>query len=158
MAFQIVINLIIAFMWMFLSESYSASSFIGGYLLGILLLLLLNRFIPDTFYLKRVFKIISLILLFIKELIFSNIDIVKLVYTPKLDVEPGIFQLPIELKSNWEITMLANLISLTPGTLSVAVSSDNTHLYIHAMNIDTVEESISSIKDTFEKAIMEVTR
>ncbi|OZU89897.1 Na+/H+ antiporter subunit E [Virgibacillus indicus] len=158
MAFQIVINLIIAFMWMFLSESYSASSFIGGYLLGILLLLLLNRFIPDTFYLKRVFKIISLILLFIKELISSNIDIVKLVYTPKLDVEPGIFELPIEVKSNWEITMLANLITLTPGTLSVAVSDDNTHLYIHAMNIDTVEESISSIKDTFEKAIMEVTR
>ncbi|PAV28984.1 Na+/H+ antiporter subunit E [Virgibacillus profundi] len=158
MAFQIVINLIIAFMWMFLNESYSAPGFIGGYLLGILLLFLLSKFIPGTFYLKKFFKIISLILLFIKELISSNIDIVKLVYTPNPEVEPGIFALPIEVKSNWEITLLANLISLTPGTLSIAVSNDNKQLFIHAMDIDDIEESISSIKNTFEKAIMEVTR
>ncbi|GAA0432162.1 MAG: Na+/H+ antiporter subunit E [Bacillota bacterium] len=158
MAFQIVINLIIACMWMFLSESYSVPSFIAGYILGILLLLLLRRFVPDTFYLRRVMKILRLIMLFIKELFSSNMDIVKLVYTPKPDIEPGIFELPTELKSNWEITLLANLISLTPGTLSVAVSRDNTKLFIHAMDIDDSDESIQSIKNTFEKAIMEVTR
>ncbi|MBU5265847.1 Na+/H+ antiporter subunit E [Virgibacillus proomii] len=158
MAFQIVINLIIAFMWMFLKESYSVPSFISGYILGIVLLLILRRFIPDTFYLKRVIKIINLILLFIKELVSSNIEIVKLVYTPKPDIEPGIFALPTELKSNWEITLLANLITLTPGTLSVAVSRDNTKLFVHAMNINDSNESIRSIKNTFEKAIMEVTQ
>ncbi len=145
-------------MWMFLSESYSVPSFIAGYLWGILLLFLLRRFVPDTFYLRRVIKIVRLILLFIKELFSSNMDIVKLVYTPKPDVEPGIFELPTELKSNWEITLLANLISLTPGTLSVAVSRDNTKLFIHAMHIDDSDASILSIKNTFEKAIMEVTR
>ncbi|MFD2046140.1 Na+/H+ antiporter subunit E [Ornithinibacillus salinisoli] len=158
MAFQIVINLVIAFMWMFLSESYSAPSFIAGYLWGILLLLLLNRFIPGTFYLRRVGKIIRLILLFIKELILSNFDIIKIVYQPKPDIEPGIFALPTELKGNWEITLLANLISLTPGTLSVAISEDNSHIFIHSIHIDDVEESIHAIKSTFERAIMEVTR
>ncbi|SHG71252.1 Na+/H+ antiporter subunit E [Virgibacillus chiguensis] len=158
MAFQIVINLIIAFMWMFLSESYSVPSFIAGYLLGILLLFLLRRFIPDTFYFRRVLKIVSLIFLFIKELLSSNIEIVKLVYSPKPNFEPAIFELPTELKSNWEITLLANLISLTPGTLSVAVSRDNTKLFIHGMDIADNNEAIGSIKNTFEKAIMEVTR
>ncbi|NWO13740.1 Na+/H+ antiporter subunit E [Virgibacillus sp.] len=158
MAFQIVINLIIAFMWMFLSESYSVPSFIAGYLLGILLLFLLRRFIPDTFYFRRVVKIVSLIFLFIKELLSSNIEIVKLVYSPKPNFEPAIFELPTELKSNWEITLLANLISLTPGTLSVAVSRDNTKLFIHGMDIHDNNEAIDSIKNTFEKAIMEVTR
>ncbi|RFA36339.1 Na+/H+ antiporter subunit E [Virgibacillus dokdonensis] len=158
MAFQIVINLIIAFMWMFLSESYSVPSFIAGYLLGILLLFLLRRFIPDTFYFRRVLKIVSLIFLFIKELLSSNIEIVKLVYSPKPNFEPAIFELPTELKSNWEITLLANLISLTPGTLSVAVSRDNTKLFIHGMDIADNNVAISSIKNTFEKAIMEVTR
>lgn len=158
MTFQIVINLIIAVMWMFLQEAYTLASFIGGYILGILLLLLLNRFIPDSFYLRRFFKTIQLILLFIKELISANWDIVRLVYKPKPEIEPGIFALPTELKSNWEITLLANLISLTPGTLTIAVSHDNTHLYIHAMDIDDIDESIAEIKNTFEKAIMEVTR
>lgn len=158
MAFQILINLIIAVMWMFLSESYSTASFIAGYVLGIILLLVLNRFIPDAFYLKRVYNIIKLTMLFIKELVISNIDIVKLVYKRKLEFEPGIFAMPTDLRSNWEITLLANLITLTPGTLSVAISSDNTHIYIHAMDIDDIDEAINSIKNTFEKAISEVTR
>jgi len=158
MAFQIVINLVIAIMWMFLSETYTLTSFIAGFILGIILLLLLNRFIPGRFYLDRFVKIIQLIFLFIKELIKSNIDIVKLVYTPKPDIEPGIFAYETELKSDWELTLLANLITLTPGTLSVAFSNDNSTIYIHAMDIDDIDESIQSIKNTFEKAIMEVTR
>ncbi|MDC3413309.1 Na+/H+ antiporter subunit E [Aquibacillus sp. 3ASR75-11] len=158
MPFQIVLNLIIAVMWMFLSESYSFASFFAGYIIGIFLLFLLRRFIPDAFYMKRLTKIISLILLFMKELILSNLEIVKLVYRRNPDIKPGIFALPTELKSNWEITLLANLITLTPGTLTVAVSDDNTVLYIHAMDIDDIDEAIRSIKDTFEKAIMEVTR
>lgn len=158
MTFQIVINLIIAVMWMFLQESYTFASLIGGYILGIILLLIFNRFIPDSFYLKRFFKIIKLILLFIKELVSANWDIVKLVYQPKPEVEPGIFAFPTKLTSNWEITLLANLITLTPGTLTIAISEDNKHLYIHAMDIDDIDESIAEIKNTFEKAIMEVTR
>ncbi|GGC92362.1 Na(+)/H(+) antiporter subunit E [Thalassobacillus devorans] len=158
MNFQIVINIVIALMWMFLSESYTFTTFLVGYIIGIILLYVLRRFIPDAFYLNRVLKVIKLLLLFNKELILSNIDIVKLVYKPKLDVQPGIFALPTELKSNWEITMLANLISLTPGTLSIAVSEDYSKIYIHAMDIPDVVKSINDIKESFEKAIMEVTR
>ncbi len=96
--------------------------------------------------------------LFIKELISSNIDIVKLVYKRDPEFEPGIFAMPTDLKNDWEITLLANLISLTPGTLSVAVSDDNAYLYIHAMDIDDIDDSIHDIKNTFEKAISEVTQ
>ncbi|MCA0970000.1 Na+/H+ antiporter subunit E [Halobacillus litoralis] len=158
MPLQIVINIIIAIMWMFLSESYEFSTFFVGYLLGIGLLFILQRFIPDSFYMKRVWKFLKLILLFVRELVLSNIDIVKLVYKPKLDIQPGIFTLPIDVRSNFEITLLANLITLTPGTLSIEVSDDHTKIYIHAMDIPDVEKSIADIKETFEKAIMEVTR
>nr|WP_279402050.1 Na+/H+ antiporter subunit E [Piscibacillus salipiscarius] len=120
--------------------------------------MLFKTFCPRCLLFRTSWKIISLILLFIKELIISTWNIVKLVYKPKLDVEPGIFALPTELRSNWEITLLANLISLTPGTLSVAVSDDYTTIYIHAMDMPDVEEEINEIKNTFERAIMEVTR
>ncbi|MGP4041778.1 Na+/H+ antiporter subunit E [Gracilibacillus sp. D59] len=158
MSLQIILNLVIAIMWMFLGESYVFSSFLAGYIVGALLLFMLRRFIPDAFYLDRVWKMIKLVLLFLKELIISNIDILKWVYKPKQDYKPGIFALPTELKSNWEITMLTSLISLTPGTLSVAVSEHNNIIYIHAMDIDNNEIAIEAIKTTFEKAIMEVTR
>ncbi|WP_053219094.1 Na+/H+ antiporter subunit E [Virgibacillus senegalensis] len=158
MPFQILLNILIAVMWMFMSEDYTFSTFFAGYLIGILLLLVLQRFIPDAFYMQRVVKVIKLMILFTKELILSNLQIVKLVYKPKLDIKPGIFALPTELKSDWEITLLANLISLTPGTLSIAVSDDNSLIYVHAMHIEDTQKSIKEIKDSFERAIMEVTR
>lgn len=158
MALQIVINFIIAFMWMFLSESYTIVTFVGGFILGIVLLFVLNRFTPGPFYMKKVMKIFKLTFIFTRELISSNLSIVKLVYSRKPTFEPGIFVLKTELKTEWEVTLLANLITLTPGTLTISVSHDNTKLYIHAMNIDTVDDEIYAIKETFEKAIMEVTR
>ncbi|MFB9973577.1 Na+/H+ antiporter subunit E [Allobacillus sp. SKP2-8] len=158
MAIQIIFNLLIAVLWMFMTESYTFVTFLIGYIIGIALLFLLRRFIPDAFYFKRVLLMIKLILLFLKELIGSTWQIAKLVYKPKLSVEPGIFALPTELRTNWEITLLANLISLTPGTLSVSISDDHTTIYIHAMDMPDIEKEIEGIKETFEKAIMEVTR
>lgn len=158
MAFQIVVNFFISLMWMFLSESYSFQTFLVGYIIGALLLFLLNRFFPGRFYLYPIYKSIVLVAIFTRELILSNISIVKMVYSPNLDFEPGIFELPIEVDKNWEITLLANLITLTPGTLTVAISDDRSRFFIHAMDIEDKEEAIHEIKNTFEKAIMEVTR
>jgi multicomponent Na+:H+ antiporter subunit E len=158
MPLQIILNLLIAVIWMFLQESYNVTSFLIGYVVGIGLLFLLRRFIPDAFYFKRIWAITKLVLLFIKELLLANIDVVKMVYKPKLDMQPGIVAVPTELKTNWEITLLANLITLTPGTLSVEVSNDNNYIFIHAMDIPDVDETIQQIKSSFEKAIMEVTR
>src|SRR5699024_5295011 len=114
MAFHIVVNLIISFMWMFLSDCYTLVTLTLDYIVCIIFLLFLNLFFKECFYLERFFKFILLFLSFIRELIVSNIDIVKLVYAKNPDFEPGIFAMPIEVKKNWEITLLANLISLTP--------------------------------------------
>src|SRR5699024_12666317 len=99
MFFELVINYLFSFMWMFLSETYTFTSFLSGYIIGVLLLLLLNRFVPDKFYLNRVVKIIQIIFLLVKELIASNIDIVKIVYKPKLDVGLGMFVLLVHVAS-----------------------------------------------------------
>ncbi|OOE13698.1 Na+/H+ antiporter subunit E [Fictibacillus arsenicus] len=158
MTFQLILNLLIGVIWMFLSESYSFASFLVGFVIGAALLFLLNRFIPDSYYFKHVKAIGYLIFLFLKELILANIEVLKWVYKPRLDFQPGIIALPIDVKKNWEITLLANLITLTPGTLSVDVSRDQRYIYIHAIDLPDVNQTIVGIKDTFEKAIREVTR
>ncbi|MED1863159.1 Na+/H+ antiporter subunit E [Fictibacillus nanhaiensis] len=158
MTFQLILNLLIGVIWMFLSESYSFASFIVGFVIGAALLYLLNRFIPDSYYFKHVRAILYLIFLFIKELLLANIEVLKWVYKPRLNFQPGILALPIDVKKNWEITLLANLITLTPGTLSVDVSRDQRYIYIHALDLPDVNETIVSIKESFEKAIREVTR
>ena len=79
MAFQIVVNLFIAVIWLLLAGNYTFGSFIFGYLIGVLILFLLRRFLEFEFYLKRVWAIIKLIVLFFVELIKANIDVLKIV-------------------------------------------------------------------------------
>ncbi|PFA70435.1 Na+/H+ antiporter subunit E [Bacillus sp. AFS015802] len=158
MAFQILLNFFLAFVWMFLSVSFTSQSFIIGFLLGLLIIFAFRRFFNSRFYLLRVAAVISLLFLFLKELILANIAVLKTILRQKLDFQPGIFALPTELKTDWEITLLANLITLTPGTLVMDVSYDNKILYVHAIDIPDVDEAINEIKDSFEKAIMEVSR
>lgn len=158
MAFQILLNVVLAFLWMFIKVSYDPISFIKGYIFGLLVIFVLRRYFHSRFYLFRLWSIIKLIFIFIKELILSNIAIVKVVLKPKLDMRPAIFAMDTVLTKDWQITLLSSLITLTPGTLVIDVSEDNKTLFIHAMNIGEVEDEINSIKNSFEKAILEVSR
>lgn len=158
MAFQIVVNILMAVIWTFLQNSYTVTDFIFGYLIGILVLFILRRFLVFDFYLHRIWAVIKLIMLFIIELIKANIDVVKVVLSPKLDNQPGIVAVTTKLESEIEITLLAALISLTPGTISMDFSEDNRTIYIHSIDVPDKEEMISDIHDTFERAIMEVTK
>lgn len=112
---------------------------------------------PFDFYIRRVYAAFKLVLLFSKELILANIDMIKIVLSPKMNIEPGIVAVPTELESEWEVTLLASLISLTPGTLSMDFSEDSKILYIHSVHVPDREEAIKQIHDTFERAIKEVT-
>ena len=158
MSFQILLNVFLAFIWMFLKNEFDGSTFIIGYVLGLGIMFVFRHFFTDHFYLKRVSAVIRLLLIFARELVMSNVSVLKVVLKPKLDMRPGIFAFETVLTKDWEITILSNLITLTPGTLVVEVSGDNKILYVHAMDIADKEEAVDSIKNTFEKAIMEVSK
>ncbi|WP_339170637.1 Na+/H+ antiporter subunit E [Anoxybacillus sp. FSL W8-1294] len=158
MAFQILLNVCLAFVWMFLTVSFNGASFIIGYVIGLLIIFMLRRFFHSRFYLAPMFVVVKLLFIFLKELVLSNIAVAKIVIKPSLHVEPAIFALPTQLKKEWEITLLAMLITLTPGTLVLDVSDDKSTLYIHALNSPDVHEAIQSIKQSFEKTIMEVSK
>lgn len=158
MAFQILLNFFIALVWMFLSSSMTVTTFGIGYLIGFILLLMMRRFFTERLYIGRLWAAIKLTLMFIRELILSNLSVLFLVIRPKLVLQPRIFALSTDLNKDWEITLLSSLITLTPGTIVVYVSDDQNTLYIHAIDAGDVEEAIHSIKNSFEKAIREVSR
>ncbi|MFY3790139.1 Na+/H+ antiporter subunit E [Ureibacillus sp. MALMAid1270] len=158
MSFQILLNIFLAFLLMFLTSNYSPSGFVIGYLLGLLSIVALRRFFKYRLYIGRVWAVILLILLFIKELILANISVLILVLRPKLQMQPAFFKYDTELKEEWEITLLSSLITLTPGTVVVHVSDDSKSLFIHVIDSKDINETIDSIKNSFEKAILEVSR
>ncbi|MGE7545756.1 Na+/H+ antiporter subunit E [Sporosarcina newyorkensis] len=159
MAFQILLNFFIAVVWMFMTSSLTPSTFVIGYIIGLLLIIMTRRFFPGRLYIWRLWSALKLTAIFLRELVLSNISVLLLVIKPDLSsIQPMIFALPTELEQDWEITLLSSLITLTPGTIVIHVSDDQRTLYIHAIDVDDVDEAINSIKNTFEKAIMEVSR
>ena len=94
--------------------------------------------------------------MFLIELLKADINVLKLMFKKDLDVNPVIFEYPLEVKKDWQITLLANMITLTPGTLTVNVGHDNKVLHIHCLDTDDIEGEIEGIKNSFEKAILEV--
>jgi multicomponent Na+:H+ antiporter subunit E len=105
--------------------------------------------------LRRTFYVVILILVFLRELVTSSLRVAWYVLQPTLHVHPGIIAYPLDVKTDREITALANLISLTPGTLSLDVSEDRSTLYIHAMQIagDDPRTVRDEIKNTLERHV-----
>lgn len=101
-----------------------------------------------------------LALLFIGELISSAVQVSLLVLSPNLKrrLRPGIIAYPLTVLSDAEITLLANLITLTPGTLSIDVSDDRKFLYIHALDVPDKQKLIGKIAGGFETQVLRVFR
>jgi len=158
MALQILVNILTAVLWMFLQSSFTPATFVFGYLIGMLILIILRRFLIFELYFRRLWAMVKLFFLFVVELTKANIDMVKVVLKPKLNHQPGIVAVRTQLETNVEITLLAALISLTPGTISMDFSEDNKTIYIHSIDVPDKDEMIEDIRNSFEKAIMEVTK
>ncbi len=101
---------------------------------------------------------LSLIAYFTKELFVSALQVARLVLTPSLKLRPGIIAYPLTVTTDAEITLLANMITLTPGTLTLDVSADRRTLYIHAIDIASREELIGAIAAGFETRVLRVMR
>lgn len=105
-------------------------------------------------------RIIGLILFYTRELFVASLKVAYDVITPKERVKPGIIAFPLRAKTDFEITLLANLITLTPGTLSIDVSKDRKTLYVHDIYITNYdfEKKKIEIRDGFESRVLAITR
>lgn len=160
MAGQFLLNLFITFLWVLLkdeSELY-LQTIIAGFIVGAFITLLMRRFFGGQFYLIRVYAILKLIVIFISETLQSSVVVIKHILSPKINIEPGIFTYETTLRSEWEVTALAMLLTLTPGSVVMEINETGNVLYIHAMDINRYKGDLEKSLGTFEKAIMEVTR
>jgi multicomponent Na+:H+ antiporter subunit E len=151
-------NLLLAFIWAMMGGQFTLSHLFVGFVLGYGILLLAQRIVGTGDYAWRVWRLISFVLFFLWELLLANLRVAHDVATPSLHMRPGVVAIPLEARTDVEITLLANLLALTPGTLSLDVSDDRRTLYIHAMFIGDPEHLRRSVKDGFERRLLEVLR
>jgi multicomponent Na+:H+ antiporter subunit E len=155
---SLLLNFVMALTWAAVTGVFSARNLTIGFLLGFLILLFADRTTERKSYVGRIIKLGGFMLFFLWELMLANIRMAHSVLLPSRTLRPGIIAIPLSARSDAEITLLANLISLTPGTLSLDVSTDRKTLYVHAMFIDDVDMMRYEIKAGFERRLLEVMR
>ncbi len=153
-----LINIVLALVWTVVSGSFTFLNLVFGFLLGAASLYLIRREIGTAGYVGRVFRIGSLFLLFLRELLMSAWRVAVMVLRPQMDLTPGIFAYRLKVDRDFEISLLANLITLTPGTLSVDVSEDRSTLYVHAIDCSDPDGARADIANGFERKILEAFR
>jgi len=160
MAIQFLLNLFIAMLWVLFKDEavFRPATFYAGFLVGMFIVFLMRRFFGGRFYLHRLLAVILLVIIFISETLQSAIVVIKHILHPKLDIEPGIFKYTTILESDWEVTTLALLLTLTPGSVVMEVTPEGNVFYVHAMDINRYQRDLENSLKRFEKAIMEVTR
>ncbi|MFC3853735.1 Na+/H+ antiporter subunit E [Salinispirillum marinum] len=151
-------NILLALAWIALSGSFTAWNFVFGFTLGYAAIALMQGQVKILGgYSKRIPRFILFLCFFVKELISANLKVAFDIVTPPLYMQPGVIAFPLEAKTDLEITMVANFISLTPGTLSLDVSNDRRVLYIHAMFAQD-EKSLREELREIERRILDIMR
>jgi multicomponent Na+:H+ antiporter subunit E len=148
---------ILPFIWMALIGQFSLANFVMGFFLSVGSLWIVNLpgETPLLSYVVRLYRFVGLLVFFVKELVIANLRVALEVLTKGYQMQPAIIAIPLDTRSEFSITVLANLITLTPGTLSLDVSPGKDTLYIHAMYVDDVDAFRQDIKARFEKRVME---
>lgn len=153
-----LVNIFLALGFSALLGRLNLSGFIAGFVVGYLALWLSKPLYGKTGYFERLPRVLGLITYFGKELLISNLKVLWDVITPRHISRPGIIALPLDARTDAEIMLVANLISLTPGTLSLDLSEDRRLLYIHVMFLDDIERTRREIKQGLERRVLEVMR
>lgn len=150
-------NILLTFIWVAITGNFMFLNYVFGFVISFFILRLIAS--PENRKYFKIFpKVIGFIFFFLYELVKANIQVAYEVLTPNFNMAPGIIKLPLDAETDLEITFLANLISLTPGTLSLDVSDDKKVLYVHSMYIRDREKFIAGIKNGFEKRLLEILR
>ena len=152
----LLLNVLLAVLWRVAVGQTGTHHLVVGFIVGYLVLWWLRPLIGPTAYFRKLPLAISFALFFIWELVKSNLRVAWDVVTPSAYRHPAIVAVPLDTASDEQITLLAVLITLTPGSLSVDVSDDKRVLYVHGMFVEDPEEFRRSLKKGFERRVMEL--
>jgi multicomponent Na+:H+ antiporter subunit E len=154
---MLLLNLLLALAWMALTGLFDPLNFVAGFILGYLMLRLLQRPEDPKNYFQRAALIIRFGFFYLWELFISNLRVAVTVLSPRMHITPAVVAIPLDIESELSISLLANLITLTPGSLTLDISVDRKVLYVHTMYAKDIDQVRLGIKE-LERRVLEVTQ
>jgi multicomponent Na+:H+ antiporter subunit E len=153
-----LLNLILALTWAALQGELTATNLVAGFLIGGLAIYLFRAMFFRPLYFRKIALGAKLLVVFLHQLLRANLAVLKVVLSPRIRVRSGVIALPTELTDEVALTVLANMITLTPGTLTLDISPDRRYLYVHTLNLEEPEAVKRDIQRSFERYLKALSR
>ncbi len=153
---MLLLNILLAVLWMFMWASYDIYTLSAGLVVGYLLMGLVSRASGQGSYGTRLWKLLSFLLYFISILVKANLVVAREIITPGLKMTPRIIAYPVKGMTDVQITTLANIISLTPGTLSTDIADDDAVLYVHCMYAQDRQAALRELDELRNRIMREI--
>ena len=150
-----LINILLAFVWLFLSAELNSKNFIFGFVVCYFVLWVAFRKSANSTYFQRGPAMLTLTIFFIKEVVLSGFEVAWDVVFSGKDIQPGIISIKTEVTSDLELVSLSGLITLTPGNLVLEYEEEKKLLYVHLINANKEEDARKSIQ-IFEEKVKKV--
>ena len=151
-----LLSLLLLVLWLLLNNSAAPGHWVLGAVLGIVIPLFTRRFWPQRLVVGRSAAALHLAGRVIVDIIQANFSVAKVVLGPKSAIQPMFVKVPLAVESDFAVTVLASVISLTPGTVSADIDAENRCLLVHALSAEKPEDLVKQIKSRYETLIKEI--
>lgn len=142
--------------WLLLNDTLAPGQALLGALLALALPLLTDRLRPERARLRRPLRAARLLVVVLVDIVLANIEVARRILGPESELRPRFVWLPLDIRDPHGIAALAGIITLTPGTVSSDLSADRRYLLVHAFNCDDPAALAASIKQRYERPLMEI--
>ena len=149
-------HLLLAMVWAALTGTFSLRSLATGFVIAYGVLYAASPVLKPTRYFHRVNRLVGFIFYFAWLVIEANVKVARAVLSPSLPIRPGIIAVPLETEKEAQVVLVANLVTLTPGTLSMDISKDRRTLYVHALDASDPDAVRRDIRRQLESKLREV--
>lgn len=142
--------------WLLLVNKVTVDHVLLGAVLAWLIPQTTRFFWPDVPRFRRPGRFLGFVVVVLWDIVVANVTVARLILGRMSKLRPAFVELPLDLENDFAITVLANTISLTPGTVSADVSADRATLLVHVLDVDDEQALIRHIKHRYEQALKEV--
>ncbi len=151
-----LLNILLAIAWAALTGSFRPSDLLFGFVVGYLVLWLISRMGKPNRYFRQLPGGIELLLFFLYDVLRANLRMAATILSPRMRLKPAVVAVPLILKSEAAITLLANMMTLTPGTLSLDISTDRQRLYLHTVWLEDADDFRRQLVEGYERRLKEL--
>jgi len=152
-----ILSVLVFVLWLLLN-GVSVGHLLLGALLAIALPAITRALRPQQPSIANLPAIIGLAAVFLYDIVAANIEVARRILGRESAIRPGFIWVPLELTDRHAITVLSSIITLTPGTLSSDLSPNGRHLLVHCLHLDDADDMVATIKQRYERPLLEIFR